>query len=775
MIVTRSWLNEYIDLSNTSNDELYETFNSIGLEVDSFKTIDIDDNIVVGKIVSCQKHPDADKLNVCSIDIGSGILKQIVCGASNVVDATYVAVAKVGAMLPGEFVIKDATLRGVDSAGMVCSASEIGLPDIGNGIMILDDSIGELKEGNKLSSYPNIADTIIELELTANRGDCLSVLGVARDLSSALNIDIKDKTFSGDKALHVGISKVAEIVDEGNNSADLEYRLFNADIINTTLLIDLRLAMVNLENQSNIDKLLAYSTHETGIILRAYNIEDVDVKNKISIKSTKEGIVDVFINDLHASIVGVSQDDKSMTNNESSNILVEASYIHPDTLVEAVHSGKYECDDLYYKTSRGSSNNLDTGLNLLSSFICSMVDSDHYEGSLGVSIERSNENIKVDINELSSIVGMDISLEKAINILNKLDFETTHASSEIILAKVPLYRHDIKHIQDISEEIVRIIGINNIESKSLSFEEKPRLNSTTDLYKAKKEFKNRAVGASFYENMSYIFTDKQALQKYGFTTVKEELELTNPIAEDLNTLRSTILINLLNAVKRNVSYSIKSIPLFEMGSVFDENRVQTDVLSFVFSGINDSENVTNAGKPLQIDFPSFVKKVGSVIGEFELVKCSANNKLIHPYQSADVIIDGVVCGFIAKLHPTVQEEFGIYDTFIAEVSMDSFLPKHVNSKSISKYQGVTKDLSIVLSKEITFSAVFDVINKMDLDLLKSIYPIDVYEDEKLGTNKSLTIRFVLQSPDRTLEEVDIEDSMNKIIENIETSFNAQLR
>ena len=174
MIVTRSWLNEFIDLSDVSNEKLYETFNSIGLEVDSLTQIEIAEKVVVGKILSCEKHPDADKLNVCKIDVGSGT-RQIVCGAANVVDAEYVAVATIGASLPGDFVIKHAKLRGVESEGMVCASSELGLPDTGKGIMILDESIGKLEAGKELSSYEKIADTIIGVIGRADSGEESSI------------------------------------------------------------------------------------------------------------------------------------------------------------------------------------------------------------------------------------------------------------------------------------------------------------------------------------------------------------------------------------------------------------------------------------------------------------------------------------------------------------------------------------------------------------------------------------------------------------------------
>ena len=270
MIVTRTWLNEFIDLSEVSNDKLYETFNAIGLEVDSIEQVEIPAKVVIGKILSVEKHPDADKLNVCQIDVGEKIL-QIVCGAANVVDAEYVAVATVGAVLPGNFEIKDAKLRGVESAGMVCASSELGLPEMGKGIMILDDSIGELEIGRELGSYAFVADTIIELELTANRGDCLSVYGVARDLSAALDINMKSFEYKQAEKMKLGIAREAEIHSNGTMDADLCYKLATLNSVTANFLLQLRLTMVKVEAEGKLAKNLAYVTHTTGVILRAYN------------------------------------------------------------------------------------------------------------------------------------------------------------------------------------------------------------------------------------------------------------------------------------------------------------------------------------------------------------------------------------------------------------------------------------------------------------------------------------------------------------------------
>lgn len=777
MIVTRSWLNEFIDLSHVSNEKLYETFNSIGLEVDSLTQIEIPEKVVVGQIISCEKHPDADKLNVCQIDVGSGI-RQIVCGAANVVDAEYVAVATIGAVLPGDFAIKHAKLRGVESEGMVCASSELGLPDTGKGIMILDESIGELEAGKEFASYGKVADTIIELELTANRGDCLSIYGVARDLSAALDIEMKPFEYKQKEKMKLGIAREAEIHKQGEIDADLHYKLATVKNISNSFLVQLRLAMVGVEAEGKLASIIAYATHTTGVVLRAYNSRIFrNTENKISVLpiAKAEGVIEITGNEKVLSVVGVNQQKEATANDETKELLLEASYINPDTLVEAVAITSLKTDDLYYKTSRGSNPDLDFGLTFLAAMMGSLSDISCYEGSLNVSVERENETVIVDTKEISSIIGMDVEIGKIVTILQKLGFEINSMGHDVVAAVVPLFRHDIKHIQDICEEIVRIIGINNIEAKPFVFAEKPRLNDTTEKYQAKKEFKNRAVGVSFYENVSYVFSERALLEKYGFSTLDEELELANPIAEELNTLRSTILVNLLNAVKRNVSYSKKSIPLFEMGAVFGSKREQSEVMSFVFSGQVEGENVRNAGKPKMIDFASFTQKVGAVVGAFELVPCTYDNGLIHPYQSADIIVDGQVCGFISKLHPTVQESFGIPVTFIAELDFDAFLPKHINATPISKFQGVYKDLSVVIDKSLNYYEVAKVLNGLDLPMLKDTYPVDIYEDEKLGDKKSLTVRFFIQSMEKTLEDSDIEAVMGQIMTVLETECKAELR
>jgi len=477
MIVTRSWLNEFIDLRSVSNEKLYETFNSIGLEVDSLTQVEIAEKVVIGKILSCEKHPDADKLNVCKIDVGSGT-RQIVCGAANVVDAEYVAVATIGAVLPGDLVIKHAKLRGVESEGMVCASSELGLPDTGKGIMILDESIGELEVGKELRSYETIADTIIELELTANRGDCLSIYGVARDLSTALDIEMKTFEYKQEEKMKLGIAREAELHHTGEMDADLHYKLATIEQISNSFLVQLRLALVGVEAEGKLASMLAYATHTTGVMLRAYDSKIFrNDENKISVLTAAKakGIIEIIGNEKVLSVVGVQQDAACIANDKTKELLIEASYINPDILVEAVAGTSLKTDELYYKTSRGSNPDLGFGLSFLASMMDSYTDISCYEGSLIVSAEKEHETVIVDAKEISAIIGMDIEIGKIVTILQKLGFEINTMGHDLIAAIVPQFRHDIKHLQDIAEEIVRIKGINNIKAKPFVFAPKNRV------------------------------------------------------------------------------------------------------------------------------------------------------------------------------------------------------------------------------------------------------------------------------------------------------------
>lgn len=778
MIVTRSWLNEFVSLKDVTNERLFEIFNSIGLEVGRVENISIPEKIVVGKIISCEKHPDADKLNVCQVNVG-GDTRQIVCGASNVVNASYVAVATIGAIMPDGLEIKPAKLRGVDSEGMICSSTELGLAKTNDGIMMLDDSIGELEIGKKLCEFNTLNDTIFEIDLTPNRGDCLSVLGIARDLSAVLDTPLNEpKQSKSTKKQKIGISRDVTLHINGEINASLDFIATTSKEIThfVPLLIQLRLSIANKHTLDAINALTEYAIHSTGVILRCYDsglFKDENNHININITKNNEGIIYVKNNTNTISTLGINQNIQFMANKDSKSLIIEASYIKPSSLHEIDSS--LQKDDLYYMTSRGSNPNLEIGITYLTNLIEKYLELEFNDGILSYKHETASNSLIVDLDDINSIVGQNIEKGKINQILKSLGFSLSTTKENSFVATAPSYRHDIENIQDIAEEILRIIGINQIEAKPLIFAETVHTSSAIIEFRNKNSIRNRSTAHGFDEALTYVFSEKQILEKYNFENLHTKLSLVNPIVNELNTLRSTILVNLLLATKNNINYGKRTVGLFEIGSVFTTNREEVEKISFIWSGQNATENLLNNGKPEDIGFSSFLAKIYGILGEFELLPCSYNNGLIHPYQSANVVVNGKTCGYISKLHPTAQDDFGISTTFIAELDVAPFYQKHINAESISNFQGVYKDLSIVVDKSISYSSIKNIIKNENLTNLTNFYPVDIYQDSLLANNQSLTIRFFIQSSENTLTEDDINIATNGALDALTKKVGATLR
>ena len=779
MIVTRKWLEEFIDLEGISDEQLHDTFNSIGLEVDSMQRFQMPPKVVVGRVLACEKHPDADKLNLCRVDVGEGEPLQIVCGAANVSEAEYVAVATVGAVLPGDFAIKPAKLRGVESFGMICSSAELGLPETGAGIMILDESLGEMTPGKPLAEYPDFNDTVIELELTANRGDCLSIRGVARDLSAALDRELRRFESASVETMSRGIARIVELHTHGRIDADLLYTLVEKEELHLPFLMRLRLAMVDTLREEVLPSHLAYTVHATGVILRAYDadrLKDEEGKVPLEILQKAPGLVEVSSGGRRLSLVGISSDPAFAATDDSAEILLEASYIDPEILVPAVAESGEKTDELYYRSSRGSEPEIPLGMEYLESR-CSAAGSCRFSKTpLSLEADREDRILSVDISKLNAVIGQEIPKGTIHTILKRLGFVIHHTGAERFGATIPRWRHDIRNIQDVAEEILRIVGINQIQARPLELTEQNRLTESTRRFRIRRDLRQRAAAAGFFEAVTYAFADRKLLESYGFPVLDESRELLNPIVEELNTLRSTLTVNLLEAARRNVSYGKRRIPLFEIGSVFDRERQEQERVAFLWSGEAEEPGVPNQGKPPRIDFARFVRELGSVIGRFRLESCTESNALIHPYQSATVWIGDRPAGWLSKLHPKAAEAFGLAEeTFVAELDFDVLIPPYIEAEPVSNFQGTFKDLSLLVDRELPYRAMEEALEKLEEPLLRRFFPIDRYEDEHLGDQKSMTLRFFLQSGEGTLSDEEIEGVMQRILTTLQEACGARLR
>lgn len=779
MIITRSWLSEFIDLKNISSEQICEKLNSIGLEVDSLNKIDIAKSIVVGKVLECDRHPNADKLSVCKVDIGSKI-EQIVCGAKNVAKGLLVPVATVGTVMPNGLEIKPIKLRDVDSSGMICSSEELGFPKTNDGILELDNSIGDLVLGKSLCEYEVLNDDIIEIELTANRGDCLSIYGVARELSTAFNLELEEINDYVQDESNLGIGRILSIHSSSDKSA-LLYSVLDFRNLTDKVKINLRLAVVDELKDGTLDNALMYSTYTTGVIFRAYRHQNE--KSEIEIKSDESGFDSVYLNGSKISTIGINADDDARAN--YGKTIIEASYINPETISREMFEAKQksikvESDDLFYRTSRGSEPNLTRGFNFLYNLLNIEFKNDDilmYSGSSEISCEQNEVVLSISNLKITNIIGQEIDSSKSVSILKSLGFRVNiDLEDDNLIVNVPEFRHDIVSGQDIVEEIVRIVGIDNIDSKPFSFSEKNRLDSGFYQYKNRKSIRMRAVSNGFFENISYVFTKRENLLKYNLEVVDEKLDILNPIVKELDTLRSTIVLNLIESASKNINLGKKSIRLFEIGSTFNKDREESLKIAFLFSGQIEQESFINGGKPENIDFYKFADKLSNVIGDFELEELvDSDNALIHPYQSANIYMSGKNVGYISKLHLDVAKEFDLSDTFVAELDFEAINFDLIEAKDFSKFQAVHRDLSLVIDSELKFRVIKAEIEKLNLELVKEFFVFDIYSDEKLGDKMSLTIRFNLQSSEKTLEEADITKTMDSILEHLEKTLQIGLR
>ena len=777
MIVTRSWLEEWVDLSGISTVELAKTLNSIGLEVERVKSFHVPKKIVFGRVLECEKHPDADKLNVCKVDIGSSI-RQIVCGASNVRKGLNVVVATIGAKMPEGLVIKPVKLRGIDSEGMICSAKEIGLEDCTEGILEIDGSIGEFTIGQEVCENKILEDDLIEIELTANRGDCLSIRGIARDLCAALDRPLKEKTFTENEDRQIGIGRILNLTHEKNLHVNLRYKAIELQNLVLPLIVKLRLAQMEDKRESDIESVMLYTTQSTGVILRAYNYGFFCAENetmaKIELHEDENGYA-CIMSKTKASVVGIIQDDASKVSYDAGTVLIEASYIPPDIIAKQMSVKKIESGSMYYRTSRGSEPELNQGLSFCLNLIHLHSDSSIFGGNIDLSDVYNDKIVTVNKQEIDEIIGAKINKVKITKILKNLGFETNKTQGDKFVISVPRFRHDILNKQDIIEEIVRMVGIDNIPSKPFVFTENNRLEDDYFEYKKKRIYRHKAANSGFFETVHFVFDERKVLEKYGFTCTHEELELLNPIISTLDTLRPTLLTGLLKAASQNTKNGYASIRLFEVGSVFSPLREESLRMSFLWSANKEKESLSNFGKPTKVDFAFFVQKISDIIGAVELKQYRTSHTLSHIYQTAQVVLSGIVVGEIFRVNPTVEKEYDLDVTFMCELDFSKLTFGLKTAKKISKYQTSFRDLSIIMPKSMRYENVKTVIEANKSAEVIHFYPVDKYIDASLGENMSLSIRFMLQSDEKTLEEEDINLSMENILTALKNNLGVGLR
>ncbi|GAA9522671.1 phenylalanine--tRNA ligase subunit beta [Helicobacter pylori] len=744
--------------------KLCEDLSRLGLEVESCIPCVAPKNVVVGKILEKAPHKNAEKLSVCQVDIGKEVL-QIVCGAKNVAPNQFVPVALNGALI-GSTTIAKTELRGVESCGMICSSSELGFPKINDGILELDESVGELVLGKGLNEYAPFNTHVLEISLTPNRGDCLSVLGIAREISAFYHTPLKPI-----KALNFTPKSDLITLSAGENiESHLAYYLVCNHSLKTPLNVKLSLAHNNALSENDLNNFIEFSAHFSGVIMNAYSLNATPID--LSVKNDENNLESVYINHQKRSTIAIKhQDPKDL----SEHLLLEASYIDPISLSLKLHALKDKTlqkdNALIYRSARGSNPNLSDGLNFLSAHLkAAILESKQTQHSL------KDRTLKFKLEDITEILGLAVEEGIIQGILKNLGFKVSvkepNSKPQILEVVVPNFRHDIQTIQDIAEEILRFVGIDNLVSKPLNCISNKNSNPHYDTHRFFENLKHKALACGFKEVIHYVFYSKEKQQKLGFEVLEDPLELQNPITTELNTLRTSLVCGLLDASLRNKNLGFKSIALYEKGSVYNSKREEIQKLGFLASGLQKKESYPDA-KGKAWDFYSFAECVSKVIGDFNLEKLTAQTPINHPYQSAKIIQNNEIIGVIAKIHPKVIQELDLFESYYAEIDAFKLKRPAMLLKPFSIYPSSVRDLTLIIDENTAFSRIKKALEDAQIPNLSEILPLDIFKESH--NSIALSVRCVIHSLEKTLNDEEVNSAVQKALEVLEKEFSARLK
>ncbi len=744
--------------------KLCEDLSRLGLEVESCIPCVAPKNVVVGKVLEKAPHKNAEKLSVCQVDVGKEVLP-IVCGAKNVAPNQFVPVALNGALI-GSTTIAKTELRGVESHGMICSSIELGFPKINDGILELDESVGELVLGKELNEYAPFNTHVLEISLTPNRGDCLSVLGIAREISAFYHTPLKPI-----KALNFTPKSDLITLSAGENiESHLAYYLIYNHSLKTPLNIKLSLAHNNALSENDLNNFIEFSVHFSGVIMNAYSLNKTPMD--LSVKNDENNLESVYINHQKRSTIAIKH---QVQKDLSECLLLEASYIDPISLSSKLHAIKDKTlqkdNALIYRSARGSNPNLSDGLNFLSAHLkATILESKQTEHSL------KDRALTFQLEDITEILGLAVEKEKIQGILKNLGFKVSvkepNSKPPILEVVAPNFRNDIKIIQDIAEEILRFVGIDNLVSKPLNCVSSKNSNPHYDTHRFFENLKHKALACGFKEVVHYVFYSKEKQQKLGFEVLEDPLELQNPITTELNTLRTSLVCGLLDASLRNKNLGFKSIALYEKGSVYNSKREEIQKLGFLISGLQKKESYPHA-KGKAWDFYSFAECVSKVIGDFSLEKLTAQTPINHPYQSAKIIQNHEIIGVIAKIHPKVIQELDLFESYYAEIDAFKLKRPAMLLKPFSIYPSSVRDLTLIIDENTAFSKIKKALKDAQIPNLSEILPLDIFKES--DNTIALSVRCVIHSLEKTLNDEEVNSAVQKALEILEKEFNARLK
>lgn len=793
MKFSKLWLKELIGV-DIATEKLAEQLTMAGLEVAAIKPVAPEfHGVVVGEVLEVTPHPNADKLKVCQVDIGDagGIKLNIVCGAPNVRPKLKVPVALVGAKLPDELKIKRSKLRGVDSAGMLCSAVELGLPEISVGLFELAD---DAPLGVDLRQYLMLDDEVIELELTSNRGDCLSMLGIAREIAAISRIHLIGAKSVISKCNH-DFFPVSILAKEacphycGRIIRGIDNHLC------TPFWIQARLLRLGLRPINLIVDVTNYVMLELGQPLHAFDLSKLDQKVEVRYAKAGETITllderkvelnskTLIIADVRKplAIAGVMGGKDSAVSLDTNDIFLESAFFTPEKISGVARSYNLQTDSSY-RFERGVDPDLqlqalDRATSLIveaatgtPSRVTEVLASEYLPPISAIILHREN---------IRNILGVVIGEEQVVDMLLHLGMKVV-ATNFGWQVTAPGFRSDLKIEEDLIEEIARIYGYHLIPEQKIITELSVEAVTTNRDHRWRLGALMEDLG--YHEVITYSFIDKQ-LQEL-FDPDNPALKLANPISSEMSVMRTTLWPGLVSAVKYNAQRQQSRARFFEMGLRFlpKENSLdQEATIAGVTFGDLYSEQWGIKSRE-QVDFFDLKNDVTTILQLFapgEGIEYLANaHRALHPLRSVAIKVNGIAVGFIGELHPRIKQQLELTKkTYLFEINLSFLMNKLKNVfKKFSRFPKIQRDLAITINKKISWAEIRHKIVDISGELLQNATLFDIYCNENIGLdNRSMAIRLVFQSTERTLSDIEVESLVNEIILTLGQTFNAILR
>ena len=795
MDISLKVLNRYIKVDDQDPKELANKITSIGLEVEGMHNLANGNNMTIGHVLECVPHPDSDHLNVCKVEVKPGEIRQIVCGAPNVATNQKVIVANPGCDLGNGFIIKESKIRGVESNGMICSIAELGLdqrllkPEDKEGIHVLDDNA---PVGEDPLEYIGLKDTILEIGLTPNRADCMALTSFAYEVGAILKRDvnlpkIETKGIDG-SGINVKVdtdlcsffgAKLVKGVTTKESPEWLKNALLASGIKPINNIVDIS-NFVMLETGQPIhmydyDKLnkkefvikTGFDCKEILLDGEEYTIEPNDI-----IVSTDDGI---------GCVAGVMGSNSTKIDENTTNIVIEVATFDGATLRETARRLNLLTDasQHYIKGALNTANSLNI-LERCANLLEELADAKEIYKSVTTDLNIEERYVEVSTSKVNGLLGTNISTLEIEEIFNSLKFEFT-LNGEQFNVKVPTYRNDITMAADLIEEVARIYGYDKIPSTL------PEMSMTvgkrSDVQAKKHMIRNLFKDQGLHETLTYSLTSPTLVEDFNIFHTNETIKLAMPLGEERSVTRKSIISSLLQVINYNQSHNIKDVNVFELSTTYSKNtELQNLAIACCgeYNGLAFKQISYKADYYLMKGFVETIfKNLGVEESRYKLVRVDQNDTNYHPGRSAYIMIGKEIVGVIGNIHPLMEKKYNVKDVYVVELNLTTLLnlkTSKVKFVDIPMYPSVSRDIALVMDKDV---ATYDVCRKIiqaSKQLVKETKIFDVYEGEHIGANKkSVAINLIFQDPKGTLEENTINAVMEKILESVSKEFDAVLR